>query len=261
MLVEMLRDKVCLVTGAASGIGRATVELLAERAATPIVADIDISAASEVAEGIRQRDLQAEAFELDVSHEAAWQSAMKFVLARFGRLDVLVNNAGIASAAPMADCSFDVWRSVMAVNLDGVFLGTRSAIETMVDGGSIINVSSVAGIKPTNSCGAYGASKAAMRMLSKIAAMECADNGSCVRVNLVTPGGVRTPIWEKQPFFRQMIDDCGSVEEAFRKMEGSKLSESFSSSRDVAESIVYLASDASSHLNGVELQMCHGQFN
>ena len=190
------RDKVALVTGAGSGIGRAAATLLGSEGAVILVADIDPKTARAVAAAITADGGRGEPLPLDVSDEAAWQQAVERALASHGRLDVVVNNAGVAFARSVADTSLEEWRRVMAVNLDGVFLGTKHGIRAMQagKGGSIVNVASVYGIKPFAGASAYSASKAAVRQFTRIAAIECQDAGNAVRVNAVSPGGVKTPV-------------------------------------------------------------------
>jgi NAD(P)-dependent dehydrogenase (short-subunit alcohol dehydrogenase family) len=149
---------------------------------------------------------------------------------------------------------------VLAVNLDGVFLETRHGIRAMQagKGGSIVNVASVSGIKPFAGASAYGAAKAAVRLLSRIAAIECQDAKNGVRVNVVTPGGVKTPMWEAMDFFRDLVAAHGGAEEAFAAMAGDVPSQQFFSPEEVARTVLYLASDASAHLTGVEVIMDRG---
>lgn len=146
----------------------------------------------------------------------------------------------------------------MSVNLDGVFLGTKHAIDAMGTGGSIVNVASVSGITPSAGAAAYCASKAAVRMFSKTAAIECADANNGVRVNVVTPSGVKTPMWEKEEFFRALMDEHGGIEGAYAAMAGDTPSHQFFSPEEVAETILYLASDESSHLTGTEIVLDRG---
>jgi NAD(P)-dependent dehydrogenase (short-subunit alcohol dehydrogenase family) len=249
-----------LVTGAGSGIGRATALLLAQEGATVIVSDINAGAAEKVAGEIRQDSGTAEAARLDVADEAGWAAALDLTLARHRRLDVLVNNAGLSFAKPVAEMTLDEWRWVLAVNLDGVFLGTRHAVRAMRSGGggSIINVASVSGINAYPEAGAYGASKAAVRLLSRVAAIECADARAGVRVNVVSPSGVKTPMWETMDFFRQLVARHGGTEEAFAALAGGAGSQQFLTPEEVARTILYLASDESAHLNGVELILAQG---
>jgi NAD(P)-dependent dehydrogenase (short-subunit alcohol dehydrogenase family) len=260
MSTGRVHAKVALVTGAASGIGRATAFLLAEEGATVILADIDSHAVEQVAREIRDGGKQAEAISLDVADERAWVGVMETILDSHPRLDVLVNNAGKSFAKPIAEMTIEEWKRVLAVNLDGVFLGTKHAILTMKSrgGGSIINVASVSGITPYPEASAYGASKAAIRHFSKIAAVECADSRSSIRVNLVTPGGVKTPMWESMGFFQELVANQGGREAAFAAMAGTSASNQFSAPEDIAQTILYLASDESAHLNGVELVIAQG---
>jgi NAD(P)-dependent dehydrogenase (short-subunit alcohol dehydrogenase family) len=125
-------------------------------------------------------------------------------------------------------------------------------------GGSIVNVASVSGIRPFAGAAAYGAGKAAVRLLSKVAAIECADAGNGVRVNVVTPAGVKTPMWETMDFFRGLMAEHGGAEGAFAAMAGAVPSHQFFPAEEVARTVLYLASDESSHLSGVELIMDRG---
>jgi NAD(P)-dependent dehydrogenase (short-subunit alcohol dehydrogenase family) len=258
MLAGRVQDKVAVVTGGGSGIGRATAFLLAEEGSTTVVADIDKTAAEAVVEEITSAGGKATGVEIDVSDETAWQEVIDELIGVYGRLDILVNNAGISISKPVAESSLDDWRKAMAVNLDGVFLGTKYAIEAMKNGGSIINVSSVSGITPSAGATAYCASKAAVRMFSKTVAIECADAETGIRVNVVTPGGVKTPMWEKEDFFKELMAEHGGTEEAFVAMTGDAPSHQFFTPEEVAKTILYLASDESSHLTGTEIVLDRG---
>jgi 3(or 17)beta-hydroxysteroid dehydrogenase len=252
--------KIALVTGAGSGIGRATAILLAHEGATVTVSDIDIHAAEAVASEIRNGGGVAEATRLDVADESSWIAVIEGILTRHMRIDVLVNNAGLSFAKPIAETTLDEWRKVLKVNLDGVFLGTKHAILAMRSrgGGSIINVASVSGVDAYPEASAYGSSKAAVRHFSKIAAIECADAKTGVRVNVVTPGGVKTPMWESMDFFRNLVSQHGGTEQAFAAMAGASPSHQFSTPEDIARTILYLASDESAHLTGLELVIAQG---
>jgi 3(or 17)beta-hydroxysteroid dehydrogenase len=255
-----VQGKVALITGAGSGIGKATAILLATEGAVVLVADLSINAAQAVVNEIVARGGRAEALLLDVSSEANWCQAIEQTTQNHQRLDVLVNNAGISFAKPINEMTLDEWRKVMNVNLDGVFLGTKHAISAMKKsaGGSIVNVASLSGIKPSPTASAYCASKAAIRMLSKTAAIECADAKTGIRVNLVTPGGVKTPMWEKMDFFQGIIAQTGGTDQAFAAMEGEAASQKFFTAEEVASTILYLASDESSHLTGTEIVLDRG---
>jgi NAD(P)-dependent dehydrogenase (short-subunit alcohol dehydrogenase family) len=249
-----------LVTGAGSGIGRATALLLAQEGATVVVSDINLRAAESVASEIHQKSGKAEAASLDVADEASWTATLELLLSRHQRLDVLVNNAGLPFAKPVAEMTLDEWRRVVSVNLNGVFLGTKHAIRAMQSGsgGSIVNVASVSGMNAYPQASAYGASKAAVRLFSRVAAIECADAKTGIRVNVVTPSGVKTPMWETMDFFKQLVAQHGGTEQAFAALAGSAGSHRFFTPEEVARTILYLASDESSHLNGVELILAQG---
>jgi NAD(P)-dependent dehydrogenase (short-subunit alcohol dehydrogenase family) len=197
-------DKVALVTGAGSGIGRATAVTLAAHGATVACADLNLTGAEETAVAIVAGGRPSRAYELDVTAEPAWQDIMEQVCRAYGGLDIAVNCAGISFARPVAEMSLEDWRQVMAVNLEGVFLGTKYAIRAMRQGGrggSIVNVSSVSGIKAQPEASAYCASKAAVLMFTKAAALECQRKRENIRVNSVSPTGVKTPMWKTMPFF------------------------------------------------------------
>jgi NAD(P)-dependent dehydrogenase (short-subunit alcohol dehydrogenase family) len=255
-----VHDKVGLVTGAGSGIGRATAILLASEGATVLVADLNGQSAQTVVAEIASAGGRAEPVPLDVTDEAAWRGATERALATHGRLDVLVNSAGVPSGGPVAETSLEEWRRVLAVNLDGVFLGTKYGIRAMRagKGGSVVNISSVSGARPFAGAAAYGAGKAAVRLLSKVAAIECQDARNGVRVNVVTPGGVKTPMWLAMDFFRGLAAEHGGAEGAFAAMAGPVPSQQFFAAEEVARTVLYLASDESSHLSGVELVMDRG---
>ena len=230
-----LDNKIVFVTGAGSGIGEATAKLCAAEGATVIVSDVRLDVAESVAGAIRATGGKADAADLDVTDEATWQSVMAGVAERHGKLDVLVNSAGISVSKPIVETTLDEWRKVMTVNLDGVFLGTKYAIAAMKNGGSIVNVASVSGITPSAGGSNYCASKAAVRIFSKTAAIECADAKNGIRVNVVTPGGVKTPMWEKEEFFKALIEDHGGTEEAYAAMAGDTPSHQFFTPEEVAQ--------------------------
>lgn len=183
---------VALVTGGASGIGRATWQRLSAEGAAVVVTDIDETCAGEVtALGPMGMFLTQ-----DVSSRAGWAEVIDRVRARHGRLDVLVNAAGILREGTVEDTDLATWRRVMAVNLDGTFWGCQSVIPLMREGGrgSIVNLSSVSGIKGDPELAAYDASKGAVRLLSKEVALFCTRRGYPVRCNSVHPGVVETPM-------------------------------------------------------------------
>jgi len=251
-----LANKVALITGAASGIGRTAALLLAREGAAVVATDIVADPGQQLVDEIEQAGALALFLPLDVSDETAWQGVTSRLLHDFGRLDIAVNNAGIAASRPVTDMTLAEWRQVLHVNLDGVFLGTKHAIRVMQagNGGSIINVASASGIKASAGASAYCASKAAVRMFSKTAALECIAAGGKVRVNVVSPGGVTTPIWEKQDFWPGLVAKHGSPEAARQALAA----EGFFSSEQIAQAILFLASDESSYLNAGELVIDRG---
>ena len=251
--MDRLKDKVALVTGAASGIGRATALLMACEGARVVATDLR-SEGEEVAREIRDAGGVGMFAPLDVTDEVAWHAVMSRTLEAYGRLDVLVNNAGTATSRPVAELSLAEWREQLAVNLGSAFLGIKYAVRTMrlgKRGGSIVNVSSVSGLVGSPGTAAYSASKGGMRMLSKAVAMECAPDG--IRVNAVFPGGVRTPIWETADWWKGFVDQVGSESEAWKQLDAASPLGRMGEPEDIAEAILYLASDASRFVTGTEL--------
>ncbi len=251
-----LDGRVALVTGAASGIGAATAGLLSQQGATTYRADLVVSGSNDGAPA--QPAQGAGELRLDVREEADWEQAIATVLEREGRLDILVHSAGIAAASPLTDTSLAEWRRVMATNLDGAFLATRHGIRAMRDaGGTIVLVGSVSGIRASARAAAYSTSKAAVGMLARSAAKECRELGFPVRVNAISPGGVKTPLWEAMPFFRDLVEKHGSSEAAFAAMEAHG-GDRFAEPEQVARAILFLVSDAADHVTGVELPVDDG---
>jgi 3(or 17)beta-hydroxysteroid dehydrogenase len=234
-----VQAKAALVTGGASGIGRATAVRLADAGFRVIVTDVDPAGRQVVA------DIAGAVFvEHDVTDESSWERAIATVLDVHGRLDVVVNNAGIPYVRAVTDTTLAEWRALMAVNLDGVFLGTKHGVRAMRrhgDGGSIVNVSSAAGLVGSPLSSAYCASKGAVRLFSKAVALECASEA--IRVNSVHPGAVRTPIWAKVGVSPELQVAVGAASPLGRMAEP----------EEVADAIVYLASDASRYVTGSEL--------
>lgn len=190
--------KVALVTGGASGIGRGCAEKLAAEGAFVVVTDIQDKLGEEVVSGIKAAGGQAEYRHQDVTDEDVWAEVVDGIRARHGRLDFLVNNAGIGIGGSVLEMTLANWRRQTAINLDGVFLGTKHSIPLMRasgDGGSIVNISSVAGLKGSANLAGYCATKGGVRLFTKAVAMECANAKDGIRVNSVHPGLIETPIW------------------------------------------------------------------
>ena len=190
--------KVALVTGGSSGIGRGCSEKLAAEGAFVVVTDIQDAMGADVVAGIKAAGGRAEYLHHDVTEEGQWEAVVDKVRERHGRLDFLVNNAGIGIGGSILTMTLADWRRQTAINLDGVFLGTKHSIPLMRasgDGGSIVNISSVAGLKGSASLAGYCATKGGVRLFTKSVAMECANAKDGIRVNSVHPGLIETPIW------------------------------------------------------------------
>jgi 3(or 17)beta-hydroxysteroid dehydrogenase len=236
--------KVAIVTGAASGIGRACARRLAAEGARVIAADRDEVGVRAVAEALGPPHL---ACVLDVTDEAAWKSAVDLAVATFGRVDVLVNAAGIGVVANIEDTTLSQWRLVHAVNSDGVFLGCREVFRAMrPSGGSIVNISSVAGLIGDGDLAAYCASKGAVRLLTKSVALHGARRGANIRCNSVHPGFIATP----------MVDALAAAypdpQQARERLEHANPLRRIGEVDDVAHLVLYLASDEAKYVTGAE---------
>lgn len=243
---DRVAGKIALVTGGASGIGRAACLALAEQGATVIAADVDAAGAAETAG--RAGDA-GEWVRLDVTDEAAWSNVLDGVFARHGRLDVLVNNAGIAVNGSIEDTSLEDWRRVHAVNAEGPFLGCKHGVRVMKEtgGGAIVNVSSIAGIVGAPNLAAYCSSKGAVRLLTKSVALHCARKGYGIRCNSVHPSYADTPMVDAMVARHR---DPGRYRSA---LEGASPLGRLASAEDVAAAILFLASDDSAFQTGAEI--------
>ena len=189
-----LTNKVALVTGAASGLGREIAMSFAREGARVVLTDINADAGQALAAQLGE---QALFLRHDVTSERDWSSVIDATQTRFGRLDVLVNNAGILLSGSIEDAPFEQWQQVMHVNVGSCFLGWRHGIAAMkAEGGSIDNVASVSSWLPIDGYAAYGASKAAVASLSRSSALHCRKNGYAIRVNSVHPDGIYTPMMQ-----------------------------------------------------------------
>jgi NAD(P)-dependent dehydrogenase (short-subunit alcohol dehydrogenase family) len=250
---ERVAGKVAIVTGGASGIGRSCALRLAEEGAEVVITDIQDGPGKDVVAEIEAAGGAAEFLHHDVTSEDEWIETVAAVMARHERLDVLVNNAGIGIGASIIEMSLDDWQRQQAVNLDGVFLGIKHCIPPMRDtgGGSIINMSSVAGLKGSARLAAYNATKGGVRLLTKGVALECAQNRWSVRVNSVHPGVIETPIWETVV--------PGSLRPDGRPLDIAALAETavptgvLGQPGDIANGVLFLASDDSGYMTGTEL--------
>ena len=240
-----VEGKVALVTGAASnpGLGRSTALRLAEEGARLVVTDVDEAGARACDEAIEAAGGEALALRQDVTSEGDWEATMAAASERFGTLDVVVNNAGIAVLLPIEEMTLEQWNRQIEVNLTSVFLGCKSAIAAMKDrGGSIINLSSVAGLVGMQRCIAYGASKGGVRIMSKGVAMEAAQYN--IRCNSVHPG----VIWTNMQAAATGVDDPSALQTGGGRIPLGRPGEPL----DIANCILYLASDESNYVTGAE---------
>lgn len=263
--MPQLEGKTALVTGGASGIGRSIAKLFAREGANVILTDIAEDALQSVASEIVAASAQCLPIVHDVTSEDAWQETYRSGLDRFGRLDVLVNNAGIGLSCPIDQMSLADWRRQNAINLDGPFLGAKHAVPIMrrLGGGSIIMISSLAGLVGTPHRAGYCASKGGVRLLTKAIAAECAIDR--IRCNSVHPGVIDTPAWEELRVnkFGEVVNASEGGERidpaaiAAAAIPGGRLG----TPEDVANAVLFLASDASSYITGAELVVDHGKFS
>lgn len=257
---ERLNDKIALVTGGASGLGAAIAHLFQAHGATVYVADIQVESGRRFAADSGSRFLP-----LDVSSEESWAAAAREIETRHGRLDVLVNNAGILGPKEASDpenTRLDDWHRVMSVNADGVFLGCKHCIPLMRSSGAgaIINISSIAGLIATPYATAYGASKALVRQLTKSVAQHCAERGYNIRCNSIHPGDVITPM--REDAFREDAARAGiSKSKAIYLTNKSIPLGAMAEPRDIANAALFLASEESRFVTGAKFIVDGGVVN
>ena len=252
-MAGQVEGKVALVTGGASGIGEAIAELLAQEGAKVVATDIDELKGPEVVARIRKSGGEAIFLHQDVTSEPRWAEVMSEIAGRFGRLDILVSNAGIGIGVPsITDMTLEQWRLQTAINLDGVFLSVKYGLPLMrqTGGGSVIMMSSLAGLRGAAGLAGYSATKGGVRLFAKAVAMECATIGDRIRVNSVHPGIIDTPIWGKVPAGTTGTNAPIDPEE--RAKMATPLARA-GQAREVAQGVLYLASDASAYVTGTEL--------
>lgn len=247
--MDRVKNKVALITGSASGIGRASAILLAREGAKVIISDINVPLGREVARQIKKDGGEAIFIKLDVTKERDWINGIKKITDKYGKLDVLVNNAGDTVIKSIEDFTVEDYTFVFDLLVKGVFLGTKYAFRTMKNtgGGVVINISSQAGISGAKDSSIYCAAKAAVRLLTKSAAMEGSKAGYDynIRANSIHPGVVETPLKKKleklypDPAIKARMDDAVPIGRNAQP-------------EDIANAVLFLASDDSSYITGAE---------
>jgi len=239
-----LENKVALISGGARGMGAAEAILFANEGAKVVIGDVLEDEGRQTEALINESGGECLFVQLDVASEASWQDAVATTSARFGKLDILVNNAGIFPVVNIEDTSEELWDRVMAINAKGVFLGTKHAIPEMrnAGGGSIVNISSIAGLIGSRTAAAYGASKGAVRIFTKSTAIQYAAEG--IRANSVHPGIIETPMTTPNILLGQEQRDTQIIRTPLGRI---------GSAGDVASGVLFLASDESSFMTGSEL--------
>jgi len=253
--MNRLQNKIALVTGAARGIGLATARLFVQQGATVILSDILDEQGESVAKAI-----SVDYVHLDVSSESDWQNAEAYIKEKYGRLDVIVNNAGITgfleAAGPHDPENLDMnsWQQVHATNLDGVALGCKYGIRLMKasSAASIVNISSRSGMIGIPGAAAYASSKAAVRNHSKTVALYCAQQEYPIRCNSIHPGAILTPMWDA------MLGEGEAREAALKTVSSEVPLGRMGEAEDVAFAALYLASDESKYVTGIELTIDGG---
>lgn len=248
-----MADKVALISGGAEGIGAEVARRFVADGGAVMLGDTQHARAEALADELGER---AAAVLLDVRDPADWQAAVAATVARFGKLTVLCNVAGISEPGSVSEVTLESWSRTIDINLNGTFHGCRAAIPAMVASNqpcAIVNVGSMLGLRPGGGFAAYCASKAAVTMLTKCVALECADQHHPIRANTVHPGAIRTPMFER---YLEAIP--GTAEEVEAMFAANHPLGRIGEADEVAEAILFLASDAASFTTGADLTVDGG---
>ncbi len=256
-----VQGKVALITGGAAGIGKAAAMALAKEGAIVVFTDVDDARGSETLAEIRNAGGTASYHSQNVIDEARWQEIVATIKAEQGALHILVNNAGIGISSDIFSMSYADWQRQMAINVDGVFFGVKHAIPLIAasGGGSVINISSVAGLKGAAGLAGYCATKGAVRLFTKAVALECAQAKMNVRVNSVHPGIIDTEIWQKIPQGGVSALNSPGIPAGANAIDANLIAQVGAPlgyaglPSDIADGIVFLASDESRYMTGTEL--------
>lgn len=258
--MDQLKGKIAIVTGAASGIGKAIAERFAQEGATVVIADLMLPAAQSTASEFHAKGYQAMAIAMDVTDEAAVDSGVAKVVEDYGKVDILVSNAGIQIVHPIEEFPFADWKKMLAVHLDGAFLTTKACIKPMYAAktGAIIYIGSVHSKEASKLKSAYVTAKHGLLGLARVVAKEGAEHG--VRANVVCPGFVKTPLVEKQ--IPEQAKALGISEDAVVKdvMLKETVDGEFTTVEDVAEAVLFFAVSKSNALTGQSMIVSHGWF-
>ena len=249
-----VENKVAIVTGAASGLGFAAAQKLMDEGAKVLLTDINEEVINSMPERLSSYSkTQFQAMVHDVANEDSWINVIEKAENHFGKINILVNSAGISLGADVVSTDFEIWKKVHQVNLDSVFLGCKYAVPIMSKSGqgSIINLSSISGIVAGWNTAAYNSSKAGVRLLSKSVALYCAKKGYDVRCNSVHPAFVDTPILDP---LKQAFGEENAVAKLSRQIPMNKIGDT----DDVSYAILYLASDESKFMTGTEIVLDGG---
>ena len=247
--MSRVEGKVAIVTGAASGLGLASSKKLIQEGARVVLTDINQQALETIKEHLSEfSETQYSTEYLDVTSEESWQEILEKVELEYGKINILINSAGISLGSDIVSTDFEVWKKVHQVNLDSVFLGCKYAIPKIATygSGSIINLSSISGIVAGWNTAAYNSSKAGVRLLTKSVALYCAKKGYDVRCNSIHPAFVNTPILDP---IKQAFGDDEAVRKLARQIPMNKIGDT----DDVAYAVLYLASDESKFMTGSEI--------
>lgn len=245
-----LANKVAIITGAAGGMGKADALLFAKEGAKVAVTDMQEEKVKEVASEIVAAGGEAISFKHNVASEEDWIRVVNETVAKFGKIDILVNNAGISNATPFLELTVADWEKTMSINVTSIFLGQKYVIPHMIEagGGSIVNISSIAGLTGGSGTGPYTASKGAVRMLTKATAVDYAKHN--IRANSVHPGFIETP----------MTVDMFKDENMRQWFQSQTPLPRLGKAEDIANGVLFLASDESSYITGVELPIDGGYY-
>ena len=248
--MNRVKNKVAIVTGGASGLGKSSAKLLAKEGAKIVVSDIDEEGGKKVVQQIKEDGGEAIFIKQDVAKEDEWKNVIETTLETYGKLHILANSAGIGLGGTVEDVTLEDWKNLIDINLNGTFLGTKYGIKGMRktdEGGSIINFSSIEGLIGDPNLPAYNASKGGVTIFTKSAALHCARQGYGIRINSIHPAYIWTPMVEN------FLKAQGNVEEGKKQLESLHPVGHLGEPDDIGYGVVYLASDESKFMTGSEL--------